>query len=54
MSSGRRADKRQSRAATIIADNMTEAEARCCVAALNELDRKVASIKARSWRYIAA
>ena len=32
----------------VIADNMTEAEARCCVTALNELDRKVASIKARS------
>lgn len=33
---------------TVIADNMTEAEARCCLTALNELDRKVASIKARS------
>lgn len=35
---------------TIIADNMTEAEARCCVTALTELDRKVASIKERSPR----
>jgi hypothetical protein len=34
---------------TIIAESMTEAEARCCVTALNELDRKVASIKARTY-----
>lgn len=36
---------------TIIAENMTEAEARCCVTALNELDRKVASIRAHSCRW---
>jgi hypothetical protein len=33
---------------TIIAENMTQAEARCCLAALNDLSRKVASIRARS------
>jgi hypothetical protein len=32
----------------MLADNMTEAEARCCVTALNELDRKVAALKARA------
>ena len=44
---GWRVVRLQAAGETIIADNMTEAEARCCVAALNELDRKVATIKAR-------
>jgi hypothetical protein len=35
---------------TIIADDVTEAEARCCITALNELGRKVAAIKVCSCR----